>query len=185
MKLIVGLGNPGEKYKNTRHSVGFMVVNRIGQDYCLPTTDYSKWEEKSNLLSVVCGLKTVDVLLAQPHTFMNNSGEAVKKLVDWFKVKYDDLYVIHDELDIKLGEYKIQKGKGPKVHNGLLSIEEKLGTADFWRIRVGVDNRKPENRISGEQYVLEDFENEEKEIIDQVIAKIIYGFKFEARSTKS
>jgi len=80
-----------------------------------------------------------------------------------------DLYIVHDDLDIKLGEYKIQKGKGPKVHKGINSIEKALGTDDFWRVRVGVDNRDSNNRTPGEQYVLQDFTSEEKEILDKVL----------------
>lgn len=173
MKIIVGLGNPGEKYKNTRHNVGFMVVDKVEEDYRLHFTDYGRmeWKEDVNLSSVVW--KTVDVILAKPQTFMNTSGEAVKKLVDWFKVKSGDLYVIHDDLDIKLGEYKIQKGKGPKIHNGILSIEEKLGTTDFWRVRIGVDNRNPENRTPGEQYTLQEFGDEEKRVVQEVISRAI------------
>lgn len=184
MRLIVGLGNPGEKYENTRHNVGFMVADR------LQTTVYSgcEWEESGKLQAVVCRArqanqvlragrpKAVDVLLAKPKTFMNESGKAVKALANFFKVEPSDLWIIHDDLDIKLGEYKIQKGKGPKLHNGVLSIENALGTKDFWRVRVGVENRISGGqavRQSGEEYVLEDFINEELEILKKVFGKIV------------
>jgi PTH1 family peptidyl-tRNA hydrolase len=140
MKLIIGLGNPGEKYKNNRHNVGHMVADKLKA-------------------------KKTD-------TFMNDSGVFVKKMFKARGLTPNDLYIIHDDLDIKLGEFKIQFGKGPKLHNGLESIENELGTTDFWRVRVGVDNRDPENRTSGEEYVLQDFTSEEKIVLDVVIKEI-------------
>ena len=100
---------------------------------------------------------------------MNDSGVFVKKLVEQNKANLSDLWVIHDDLDIALGSYKIQKGKGPKLHNGVNSIERELGSEDFWRVRVGVDNRSPESRILGEEYVLQDFTEGEKQILIKVI----------------
>ena len=162
MKVIVGLGNPGEKYAKNRHNVGFMTIDRI--------------KEFDGEV-----LKTGEVILVKPQTFMNRSGEAVSQIVNFYKVPADDLIVVHDDLDIKLGEYKIQKGVGPKVHNGLTSIEERLGRTDFWRVRVGIDSRQPaaDSRQSGEDYVLSDFSSDEeisinkiiKEIIDQLVAQ--------------
>ena len=153
MRLLIGLGNPGEKYKGNRHNVGHMVVEVLLEKGA-----------KKNLIA-----KKSDV-------FMNNSGELVKKILDRYKLKAADLWVIHDDLDIPLGSYKIQKGKGPRLHNGINSIEEVLGSEDFWRVRVGVDNRNPEDRISGEEYVLQDFSAEEakllKPVIDQICKKL-------------
>ena len=130
-----------------------------------------EWESKFEALI----LKAKDYLLVKPQTFMNRSGEVVAKIANFYKVTIDDLVVIHDDLDIRLGEYKIQKGVGPKVHNGLISVEEQLGTANFWRVRIGVDNRiqNSEFRIQGEDYVLADFLPEEKTIIDGVIEKAV------------
>lgn len=113
-----------------------------------------------------------NVLLAKPNTFMNSSGKAVKALLEYYKLDISDLYVIHDDLDIKFGEYKIQKAVGPKIHNGVNSIEEILGTKDFSRIRIGVDNRLPEKRIPGERYVLTDFEAFEMDQLNAVFEKI-------------
>jgi PTH1 family peptidyl-tRNA hydrolase len=103
---------------------------------------------------------------------MNDSGSFVKKIVDKYKPDLSDLYIIHDDLDIPLGSYKIQFGVGPKVHNGVNSVEIELGAKDFWRIRVGVDSRNPNDRTSGEEYVLQDFSEEEKKILDGIIEKI-------------
>jgi PTH1 family peptidyl-tRNA hydrolase len=111
-------------------------------------------------------------VLVKPQTFMNQSGKAVKKLIDQYKIESSDLWVIHDDLDIALGDYKIQKGKGPKLHKGIESIEEKIGKTDFWRVRIGIENRSAENKISGETYVLQDFTEKEIEVIIPTIAKI-------------
>lgn len=149
MKLIVGLGNPGEGYENNRHNSGYRLVQRL-------------WETgRSSLIPS----HTTD-------TYMNDSGRAVKKLVDRYSLDLKDLYVAHDDLDLPLGTYKIQFGVGPKIHNGVSSVEEALGTKDFWRIRIGIDNREPDNRIPGEQYVLEDFTDEERIILDSVIKEV-------------
>lgn len=175
MKLIVGLGNPGEKYKNNRHNVGFRVVDALASKIASEQGSKLAWKAEKKFNSEVFSLQTThhQLLIAKPTTFMNDSGKAVKALVKWFKIKHDDLYVVHDDLDIPLGGYKIQKGKGPELHYGVNSIEESLGTKDFWRVRVGVDNRNPENRISGEQYTLEDFAEEERQIIENDIEEII------------
>jgi PTH1 family peptidyl-tRNA hydrolase len=149
MKLIVGLGNPGEKYKNTRHSAGFLVADEL-QKIKLPK----------------------DVIVKKSDTFMNESGDFVKKMVDQYKADPSDLYIIHDDLDIPLGSYKIQFGKGPKDHNGMKSVDEVLGTNEYWRVRVGIDNRPQENKPMGEVYTLEDFTDEERKVLDNTTKKI-------------
>lgn len=150
MKLIVGLGNPGKKYKFNRHNVGQRVI-----DYLLQSNSHNN--------SVVC---------KKLKTFMNDSGKEVSELVNYYKIDMDDLYVIHDDLDIVIGEYKIQKGTGPKGHNGVNSIEEVLGKDEFWRVRVGVENRDPDSRIPGETYVLQNFTEDEELKLSGVFEKI-------------
>lgn len=148
MKVIVGLGNPGIKYVNNRHNVGHMVIDELQN------------------------LKLKDKIL-KSDKYMNDSGLFVKKLKEKYpKMQLSDLYIIHDDLDIPLGAFKIQFGKGPKVHNGLNDIYENIGTSDFWHVRVGVDNRDPENRTEGKEYVLEDFTEEEKLVLNGVIKQI-------------
>lgn len=178
MKLIVGLGNPGKKYKNNRHNVGFMVVDGLAMQLFSYKDIQPEWKESKKSSSLIFEPMTGCVLV-KPQTFMNASGNAVKKLVDWFKVKLEDLYIIHDDLDIPLGQYKIQKGKGPKLHYGIKSIDEALGTRDYWRVRVGIENRRV-SRVAqvprvprGEEYVLQNFTQEEKSIIADVIERII------------
>jgi len=147
MKLIVGLGNPGQKYKNNRHNVGFMVVDELARH-----APGKPW------------------ILFKPQKFMNRSGVEVKNL----RVRnLQDLFVVHDDLDIELGKFKISFGKGPKVHNGLRSIYEQLGTKDFWHVRIGIDNRlKTGFKGTGEEYVLQNFRPEEKKIINKICQEI-------------
>lgn len=169
MKIIVGLGNPGVKYVATRHNVGFEVLERLA--FKLQLRGF-KLRDKFKAEMVI----ERDMILVKPMTFMNRSGEAVKKTIDFYKIALEDLYVVYDDLDIKLGEYKIQIGKGPKIHNGLNSIREALRGDQFWHIRVGVDNRNEgqgTKGISGEDYILDRFLVEEKSIISEVIGKVV------------
>lgn len=178
MKLFVGLGNPEIKFSNNRHNVGHMAIDAINEAL------KSKYKRKSPpfsqkfLQSIVSDYSPFAVL-AKPMKYMNDSGVAVKKLVNCYNLNTEDLYVIHDDLDIPIGEYKIQVGKGPKVHNGITSVEEELGTKNFGRIRIGIENRDEKKRTKGEDYVLSDFTEEEKRIIKWVIQKIIHDELFE------
>ena len=166
MKLMVGLGNPGKKYKKNRHNVGFRIVKKLGEilgegNFVLE----KRWEAEV--------MKMSDLTLVKPMTFMNASGRAVRKIKDYFKIDLDDVWIVHDDLDIALGEYKIQKSKGPKIHNGLKSVEESLGEDGFWRVRVGVDGRGGKRRESGEEYVLKDFGKKEEEMVTKMIDEIV------------
>jgi PTH1 family peptidyl-tRNA hydrolase len=111
------------------------------------------------------------VVVRKSDVFMNESGVFVKKLVDKYKPDLSDLYIIHDDLDIPLGSYKIQFGVGPKVHNGVNSVETEIGTKEFWRVRIGIENRikNKESGTRGENYVLENFSDDERVIIGKVI----------------
>lgn len=164
MRLVVGLGNPGDKYFQTRHNVGFLAVDRLSKKINAP-----KWTKSKKFESEFT--KDGQLLLVKPQTFMNESGKAVKKFASHYKIGIDNIWIVHDDLDILLGEYKIQKSKGPKEHNGVESIEKELGSEDFWRVRVGVDNRV-EDRTPGEKYVLQRFKSEELVIIDNRIDEI-------------
>lgn len=152
MKLIIGIGNPEEKYKENRHNAGHMLVDFL----------------KNSDLSF-------DYKVEKTNVFMNESGIAVKKLVDFYKVNKEDLYIAYDDLDISLGNYKIIKGKGPRQHNGVDSVEQSLRSDAFWHIRIGVDNRTSDARsvrAIGKEYVLEDFTQEEEEVLKTVFARI-------------
>lgn len=169
--LVVGLGNPGEDYHDSRHNSGFMVVERF-QKSLAP----SPWslDKKFNALVNQVG----QVLVMKPQTFMNQSGEAVSRAIRFYKIPLDHLIVVHDDLDISFGIIKSAIDKGPKRHNGLASIETQLGSTNFWRVRVGIEGRSAEMRtlISGEKYVLMTFSSDERyalnEVIDQAVLKI-------------
>ena len=160
---IVGLGNPGEKYEKNRHNAGFIFLDTIAKDL--------SWSMDKYTDSLI--VKEQSFILAKPQTFMNSSGEAVRKFVDFYAIDPMQLYVVHDDLDIKLGEYKIQRGVGPKLHNGVNSIEEHVHNNQFWRIRIGVDNRTSEKRIPGDIYSLQDFTKQELEMVEKVNKAII------------
>lgn len=176
MKVIVGLGNPGKEYEETRHNVGFMALDELALK--LQATSY-RLQAKFNAEMYRVG----EILLVKPQSFMNRSGEAVRKIVDFYKIPVTGnqlpedsrLWVVHDDLDIKLGEYKIQLGIGPKVHNGVTSVEQAMGTKAFWRVRVGIDNRVTSDKlqVTGEEYVLMPFLVEEKPIIETVLGKAV------------
>ncbi|KKQ45176.1 MAG: Peptidyl-tRNA hydrolase [Candidatus Woesebacteria bacterium GW2011_GWA1_37_8] len=166
MKLIVGLGNVGENYINTRHNVGFLVVEKLAEKLG------SEWLIDKKFKSFTAKQGSL-VIFSKPTNMMNNSGIAVQKLISFYHVQISDLWIIHDDLDIKLGQYKIQLGVGPKVHNGLNSVYEKLGNDKFWHVRIGVDNRDGENRTPGETYVLQNFSEEEAQVLNDVIDKLV------------
>jgi len=162
MKIIVGLGNPGTEYTNTRHNAGILLVDKMAESL---NSDYG-WRKNFDALI----FKTPELVLVKTKdVFMNESGRLLQGLPE------GEIYLAHDDLDIRLGEFKIQKGVGPKVHNGVESVENKLGTKDFWRIRIGIDNRDPDRRIPGEEYVLQKFMVEERNILEGVFNEIIKG----------
>ena len=152
MKIIVGLGNPGREYENTRHNTGFLVLEKLKNrliKFQIPNSNQpqsSKFQFSKRFGAEVC--QKGDVLLVKPQTYMNESGKSVAAILRFYKVDPKDLWVVHDDLDIVFGDYKIHFGRGPKIHNGVNDIEERLGTEEFWRVRVGVDSRGREIRNS-------------------------------------
>jgi PTH1 family peptidyl-tRNA hydrolase len=169
MKLIVGLGNPGNQYAHSRHNIGFMCVAHFAK-----ARDWG-FEKKEGLARTAHGrIDGEEIVLARPQTFMNASGEAVKKLTIKYRIKPEDLIVVHDEMDLRLGNIRIRRGGGSAGHNGVESIIRELGTADFVRVRVGVGH--PRDSAAEEQahvvgYVLGDFSGDEAEVIKKVIAE--------------
>ena len=137
MKIIVGLGNPGEKYQDTRHNVGFMVVDKLAHE--LGGSDI-RWENAEKLKSLVA--KTPDIILIKPLTFMNASGLAVRDVAAYYKVAHEDVWVVHDDLDLPLGKIRIRSGGASAGHHGIDSIIKELGTDKFIRIRLGIGRGK-------------------------------------------
>ncbi len=164
MFLICGLGNPGAKYVNTRHNIGFKLVDKIIDHF-----EFSLIKE-DKLKQLFSGkIKRVKVLILKPLTFMNLSGKPVLETIKFFKINKDDVFVIHDDLDLKLAKTKIKKGGSNGGHNGLLSIDNYLGTK-YNRIRIGIDHPGNKNLVSN--YVLSKFPKDEEKIIDKKIDKI-------------
>lgn len=182
MKLLVGLGNPGEKYKNNRHNVGHMFVDYLLKELASSPASVFKADKYAESQLVKLEMKNGEILLAKPMTFMNKSGVAVRKLFINWKLKIENLIVAHDDLDIPLGKFHIQVGVGPQLHNGLESIEQILETKEFTRIRIGVDARPTRAegmyRENGEAYVLQNFSDNEKNIlINELFPKILAQLK--------
>ncbi len=168
IKLIVGLGNVGEEYLYSRHNAGFLFLDAIVQNVFINV-------KKVKSLMSETSSNDHKIIVIKPTTMMNDSGEAVSLVKNFYKFNNEEILVIHDDLDLKLGEYKIQFDKKPKVHNGIESVEKYLGSGDFWRIRIGVDNRDPELRknISGADYVLGRFSGEELNTLKNVFREIV------------
>lgn len=152
MVLILGLGNPGKKYEQTRHNMGFAVVNALLAK--LTPVGQTRWQRNEKLKAEVA--KIDDLVLARPATAMNNSGQAVKLLKEEFNPS--ELWIVHDDLDVLLGKLKIAQGRGAAGHRGVTSVIEALGTVDFVRFRVGIGAEKVRN---AEKFVLSPFDSQE------------------------
>jgi PTH1 family peptidyl-tRNA hydrolase len=163
MILIIGLGNPGKQYEGTRHNLGFRVLDLLAGVSQSPGD--SGWEHKFDSQF----LKLDSVILAKPQTFMNKSGEAVKEILKFYPAA--DMIVIHDELDLPLGSIKIQKNVSAAGHNGVQSIIDEVGTKNFIRIRLGIDNPQTRDQIPGDAYVLQKFTDDENQLVKEVLEK--------------
>ena len=161
MKIIVGLGNPGKEYKNTRHNIGYMVLEELAARYPV-----EKQESKFDAIIGHIRLKGEKVLLVKPLTYMNLSGRSVQPLVHWHKLDLGDLMVIYDDMDLPLGTIRIRAAGGSGGHKGIKSIMERLATSDFARTRIGID--RPDDREAID-WVLGRFSGAEQEQMDQTI----------------
>ncbi len=187
MKIIVGLGNPGEKYQNTRHNIGFMVVDRFFKN--IAHAFQTNWETNSKLKNDMVRFEwkpkkgeLTQLILAKPKTYMNNSGMAVKLLVDFYKASLQDIWVVHDDMDLLLGGIRIRMGGAPGGHHGIESIIETLGTADFVRFRIGIGRpfKKEDPRHSGrrdrekvDEFVLSQYDEHEEHLYKDTIKKAV------------
>jgi len=172
MKLIVGLGNPDKKYQNTRHNLGQkIIIDYVEKFY--KTSLINKPNLSAKIYEI--GQGSDKTIFAIPTEYMNNSGITVQKIVNFYKILPQDVYIIHDDLDIELGDSKWQFDRGPAGHNGIKSIIENLGTQQFNRIRIGIG--KPQNNTPVEDYVLQPFSLEEQNTIKTLIPKIFEEIK--------
>jgi len=160
MKLIVGLGNPGREYENTRHNIGFQTIDKYASKLGVSIS-----KSKFNGLygeTMVSGDK---VILLKPQSYINLSGEVIRKFVDFYKINIDDILIIHDDLDLEVGTYKIKQKGSSGGHNGLKNIELHLGTQEYKRIKIGISNNK---NIDTKDYVLGKLSNEEEKQLNEV-----------------
>jgi len=172
MKLIVGLGNPGRRYVNNRHNVGFKCVDLFAREHGIPLTQRRALSKLGT--AEVAGTK---IVLAKPQTFMNLSGEAVSALVHRYKLSAQDILVIYDDLDLPLGKIRIREKGSSGGHNGLKSIISHLGTQDFPRIRVGIapaadSDSAAAPEVDAIEHVLSDFTEAEKNLMRAVYVKV-------------
>jgi peptidyl-tRNA hydrolase, PTH1 family len=165
--LIVGLGNPGKEYSNTRHNIGFMALDSFAE-----TNDFDKWVENKKFKGHVTSknLGTVRVILFKPSTFMNLSGEAVQAIASFYQVDSKRIVVVHDELAIPFGQIRNRIGGQAAGHNGIKSIIQHIGV-DFGRIRVGIKNDLS-SIADTSSFVLSNFSKEERELIPQLLNEI-------------
>jgi len=186
MKLIIGLGNPGSQYFNTRHNFGFLALNHF-QDATLGFSIWQKSEKFKSLISEgeVAGEK---IILAKPQTMMNLSGQAVKSLADFYKVDSPNIWILHDDLDLPLGALRLSQNSSAAGHKGIESVIKELGTKDFIRFRLGITPQKhsvfsalTKIFMPAEKFVLRKFSEAEKKEIQTVTEKVKKSILFALR----
>ena len=164
MKLIVGLGNPGIEYNNTRHNIGFMALDKLSQSL--------NFEINKNKFDGLYGEKIINnekIIFLKPQKYMNLSGEVIRKYVDFFKIDIQDILIINDDLDLPVGKIKIKYKGSSGGHNGLKNIEQHLNTDEYKRIKIGISNDKTHDT---KDYVLGKFKSEDLELINKTLDKI-------------
>lgn len=172
--LIVGLGNPGPQYRGTRHNVGFMSVQSLLEEVERGNGRAPEQLSGSRFNALLWRIQIPrggSWLAAMPQTFMNLSGDAVQPLMAWYKLQPEQLLVVHDELDLEPGRMKLKKGGGAAGHNGIKSIQQRLGTPEFYRLRVGIG--KPENREQVISWVLGRFFDPERTIMEKTFPDVV------------
>lgn len=165
IKMIVGLGNPGSEYEQTRHNAGFWFIDELAWQYKATLKEEKKFFGSVARISI----SGSDLWLLKPSTFMNRSGQAVAALAQFYKIKPEEILAVHDELDIPCGRIKFKLGGGNGGHNGLKDIQARLGTPDFYRLRLGIDHPGDRNLVVG--YVLNKPSPEHRQQIDEAINK--------------
>lgn len=164
MKLIVGLGNPGREYENTRHNIGFMCLDKIA-DYFKVSFDSNKFTGSYTQINY----NGEKIILLKPGKYMNLSGEVIRDFVKFFKINIEDILIICDDLDTNVGTYRLRYKGSSGGHNGLKNIELHLNTKEYKRIKVGISNNK---LIDTKDYVLGKFTKDEKDLINPIIDKM-------------
>ena len=164
VRLVVGLGNPGNTYKKTRHNVGFMVVDQIAEDFSIALV-----KQKFDTIFARGSIDGVEVILAKPMAFMNRSGPQAQRIARYYRILSEDMLVVHDDIDLAFGRIKIKEKGGDGGHKGVRSIIDAFGGGDFTRLRIGVG--RPEAGISAADHVLEKFSLKEKKVLHRIITQ--------------
>lgn len=174
MKLIVGLGNPGNDYEQTRHNVGYMVIDRLAE--MLEAEDFN--EDKSKSQTTTANYNDEKLILAKPTTYMNLSGEAVSKIINFYKISPENVWVIYDDIDLPLGQIRIRKEGGPGTHKGMKSIIDHIGN-NFPRFRVGIESRgeSAPSQQDISSFVLSPFTKKEEPIVEEAVKKAAEAVK--------
>lgn len=170
MKIIVGLGNPGTKYRMSRHNIGFQVVDHVAQ-----INHISIRTKRFRSLYGTGWIDFQEVLLSKPMTFMNRSGEAVKKTTDFFHLGMEDVIVVHDDLDLPFGRLRFKQRGGDGGHQGVRSIIERMGGNSFLRLKVGIG--RPPQGMESADYVLDVFDRTEQSLLDQTLSQAAESLK--------
>ncbi len=160
MKLIVGLGNPGKEYDNTRHNIGFYMIDKY-----LNTKGLSNFKSKFNGIYLDTNINGEKVIFLKPQSYINLSGEVVRKFVDFYKIPLNDILIISDDLDLKIGNFKLKERGSSGGHNGLKNIELHLGTQNYKRLKIGIANNK---NIDTKDYVLGKININDAKIYDEL-----------------
>ena len=165
MKLVVGLGNPGKQYENTRHNIGFMLLDKYSQMH-----NISIDKEKFGGFYAIETLYGEKVLFLKPQEYINLSGDVLKRFVDYYDIAIEDILVINDDLDLEIVTFKLKPGGSSAEHNGLKNIEFNLKTKDYKRLKIGISNNK---QIDTKDYVLGKLNSYEKETINTVMDECV------------
>lgn len=162
--LLIGLGNPGREYKDTRHNIGFMLIDHIAVRL---NARGMKLQSKAIVISALHEERKI--ILAKPQTYMNLSGQSVQGLLHFYKIPFENLLVAHDDLDIPFGTIRIRPTGGPGGQRGMASTIEKLGTKDFPRLRLGIG--RPPGRMDAKDYVLQDFSKDDIKLLPEILGR--------------
>ena len=165
MKLIVGLGNPGKEYDNTRHNIGFYMIDKY-----LNTKGLSNFKSKFNGIYLDTNINGEKVIFLKPQSYINLSGEVVRKFVDFYKIPLNDILIISDDLDLKIGNFKLKERGSSGGHNGLKNIELHLGSNKYKRLKIGISKSEKKDVVD---YVLGRFSASEQQILDSVNDKTV------------
>lgn len=162
MKLVVGLGNPGKEYQGTRHNLGFWLLDSLAQDLKISID-----KKKFGGLYEETNMNGEKIILLKPQKYINLSGDVIIKFIDYYKINIEDILIVHDDLDLMVGKFKLKQSGSSGGHNGLKNIEQNLKTDIFNRLKIGISNNK---MMETKDYVLGRFDDDEKKSIEDIIS---------------